>query len=75
MRKKYLDHSGLDSLPHLRIAAANKCDYFITNNKKVLADRAELEEAFDIYIKTTEEMLEIMKTKDIKEIKERKRNG
>jgi len=59
MRKKivkYIDRYGHDSMPDLRIAAENKCDIFLTTNEALLKDRKELEGAFDIKIRTPEEM-------------------
>ena len=58
MKKEYLDHYGIDSLPHLKIASENRCECFVTSNKRLLADRQELEEAFGIRIRTPQELIE-----------------
>jgi len=58
MKKKYIDQYGIDSLPHLMCASENKCDVFVTINKSMLKDRAELENKFKIKIRTPKEMLD-----------------
>ncbi len=57
MKNKYIDHYGINSLPHLIEAHMNKMDYFITLNKPMLDDRDELEKKFNIKIRTPEEMM------------------
>jgi len=58
MKFKYIDMYGIDSLPHLKKASAHKIEFFVTINESLLEDREELEEFFDIKIRTPEEMLE-----------------
>jgi len=58
MKQKYIDHYGIDSLPHLISASENKCDIFVTLNKSMLEDRTELENKFKIKIRTPKEMLD-----------------
>lgn len=55
MKNKYLDHYGIDSLPHLIVASENDLDVFLTLNKSLLEDREELEEKFNIEIIRTPE--------------------
>lgn len=57
MKDKYIDHYGLDSLPHLIMAKDSGCEYFITYNKELLDNRVELEKIYDIKIRTPDEML------------------
>jgi len=57
MKKQYIDHYGLDSLPNLIEASKNHCDIFATTNKALLKDRKELERIFKIRIRTPEEMV------------------
>ena len=64
MKTKYIDHYGIDSLPHLKIASENKVDYFVTTNKALLKDREELEKLFIIKIKTPKEMNKITRLKN-----------
>ena len=58
MKKKYIDHYGIDSLPHLIEASRAGCDAFITINDPMLKDRKELEKKFKIKIRTPKEILE-----------------
>lgn len=61
MNKKviqYIDKYGIDSLPHLELASANKCDIFLTTNRAMLKDRKELEKIFNIKIRTPKEINE-----------------
>ncbi len=58
MKKKYIDHYGIDSLPHLRIASENNLDIFLTLNRSLIKDREELEKIFKIKIRTPEELNE-----------------
>jgi len=53
--KKYEDYKGF-TLVHLREAAKEKCDFFVTNDKQILDEKKRLEEIFDIRIVTFEEM-------------------
>lgn len=55
MKKEYIDHYGIDSLPHLKEASEARAEVFLTSNESLLADRTELEEIFDIRILTPEE--------------------
>lgn len=57
MKDKYIDHYGIDSLPHLKAASENKCEIFLTSNKELLKDRIELEKIFTIKILTPEEFV------------------
>ena len=56
MKEKYIDHYGIDSLPHLIIASQNNLDVFLTLNKSMLKDREELEKKFKIKIRNPEEL-------------------
>ena len=56
MKSKYIDHYGIDSLPHLIEASEHKMDFFVTLNKPMLEDREELEKKFKVKIRTPEEM-------------------
>ncbi len=58
MEKEYIDHYGIDSLPHLIIASQNKMDVFITTNESLLRDREELEAKFKIKIRAPSELLQ-----------------
>jgi hypothetical protein len=59
MKEQYIDQYGIDSLPHLRNASNHKVDYFVTINKSLIKDRDELENKFNIKIRTPKEMLEL----------------
>jgi len=56
MKQKYIDQYGIDSLVHLKIASANRCDYFVTTNESLLQDKEELEKIFKIKIARPEEL-------------------
>lgn len=58
MKEKYIDHYGIDSLPHLKCASQAGCDIFITMNKCLLEDRDELEAIFNIKIRTPQEIMD-----------------
>lgn len=51
MKPQYIDHYGIDSLPHLKLASKNGCKIFATSNKLLLQDKEELENKFNIKIK------------------------
>jgi hypothetical protein len=63
MKEKYIDHYGIDSLPHLKWASRAGCDTFLTTNACLLEDRDELEEIFHIKILTPHELAEEAKLK------------
>jgi predicted nucleic acid-binding protein len=52
-----MTNKEIDSLSHLEIAAMSGCQYFITTDKKILKGRAELEQKFNIKIRTPEEIM------------------
>ena len=56
MKEEYLDQYGSDGLHHLKIASKTGCDVFLTTNESMLEDREELEQAYNIKIRTPEEM-------------------
>jgi hypothetical protein len=64
MKAQYIDHYGIDSLPHLRKAAEMHCAMFVTTNQEMLDDRKELEVLFNIKIRTPEEMDNELQGKD-----------
>lgn len=55
MKDRYIDHYGIDSLPNLKEASRAGCTVFVTTNKALLEDRAELEKRFNIKIRDPEE--------------------
>lgn len=66
MKQEYIDQYGIDSLPHLLIASASGCQYFVTTNKALLKDRKELEQRYKIKIRTPQEMCEnVEEMKDV----------
>jgi hypothetical protein len=56
VKKRYIDQYGIDSLPHLKAASDARVEIFVTSNKSVLEDREELEQYFDMKIRSPEEM-------------------
>lgn len=58
MKNEYIDQYGIDSLKHLKEASLVGAEYFMTINMGMIADRAELEERFNIKIRTPEEMMQ-----------------
>jgi hypothetical protein len=58
IKPEYIDHYGIDSLPHLREASAAGCDVFVTTNESLLEDRKLLESEYQIKIRTPEEALD-----------------
>lgn len=57
MKREYIDQYGIDSLLNLRIASENNMNFFITINEELLKDREELEERFNIKIRTPKEFM------------------
>ena len=58
MKEKYIDSYGIDSMPHLKIAAKERCKFFVTTNKAMLRDRKKLEAKYKIQIRTPKELLD-----------------
>lgn len=61
MKDCYIDHYGIDSLPHLISAYDAGASHFLTTNQSLLDDREELQKTFNIKIVTPNEMMEEQK--------------
>ncbi len=60
MKKEYIDHYGIDSLPMLIEASKTDVDVFVTLNESLLADKEELEKVFKIKIIHPDELSGLM---------------
>lgn len=63
-KAEYLDEQGHDSLQGLKMAVDTGCEFFITGNECMLADRHVLQKEYHIKIMTPGEFLEANKEEE-----------